>query len=158
MRFFPGIGDDDARRIGAETRGALEGERVGVAHVGDGRGEPVRRREAVVHVEDHVAAARERERHDPVGVLREDAERSAVDVEDHGRRGRAVGDVDVEEVLFAVLSVVAHVPVHGDAVALGAGQRVERSDARGAVEKALHERRAEGPAGARDEPLHHSEV
>ena len=104
-----------ARRVlhHPDERGARVLHRGGVGMAG---------REAVVDVEHDVAAPRERDRHEPVRVLREDAEAAAVHVEDDGQGARSLrGPVDVEGVLLQAVVDVAQVVDALDAVALGLG-------------------------------------
>ena len=75
---------------------------------------------AVVDVEDEIAAARDRERHHAVRVLRERRERAAVHVHHDGQRPlRAHRNVDVETMVIVPRHAVRHVRLEKDVVPLG---------------------------------------
>ncbi len=141
--------DDDARRIGPVLRTVSNQPRVSARRVLERRGIWVSRCEPVVDVEDHETAPREGEPHHPVGVLGEDPETAAVDVEHRGRRAIPFDrSIDVEPLVGLGIGAIGHVTQHLDAVPRWIGERVHPTHPRQAAQSHVDGGLAHHPARA----------
>ena len=116
---------------------------VGRAHVLDGGGEAIARRQSIVDVDHLVAEARERQRHHPVRVLGQDAKAAAVHVQHRRKRTGPVGrPVDVQAVLGAPVVEIGKVANHLDRVSIGPRVRVQPPGRGDAAKEIVDEQRA----------------
>ena len=131
-------GKQDAAWVAGKAGGVLDREAIGGGDIFQRGGERMLRRQAVVDVHDHHAASRKRESHQPVGVLRQDAEAAAVDVQDDrvgrlidgaGMLGARRGHVDIELMRRAATRTIRDIVGDIDAVPLRAGHRMQLAKA-----------------------------